>query len=56
MGGYQVTTSLYKGMHIKATTVAHAFLVQCFENATIVAYVGLRVNFKLPIGINFQGM
>ena len=35
--------SLYRGMHIKATIVAYAFLVQCFENATIVAYVSLRV-------------
>ena len=31
-------------MHIKATIVAYAFLVQYFENATIVAYAGLRVN------------
>ena len=31
-------------MHIKATIVAYAFSVQCFENATIVAYAGLRVN------------
>ena len=30
-------------MHIKATIVAYAFSVQCFENATIVAYVGLMV-------------
>ena len=30
-------------MHIKATIVAYAFLVHNFENATIVAYVGLRV-------------
>ena len=30
-------------MRIKATIVAYAFLVQCFENATIVAYAGLRV-------------
>ena len=30
-------------MHIKATIVAYVFSVQCFENATIVAYVGLRV-------------
>ena len=30
-------------MRIKATIVACAFLVQCFENATIVAYAGLRV-------------
>ena len=29
---------------IKATIVAHAFSVQCFENATIVAYAGVRVN------------
>ena len=31
-------------MGIKATIVACAFLVQYFENATIVAYAGLRVN------------
>ena len=30
-------------MRIKATKVAYAFSVQCFENATIVAYAGLRV-------------
>ena len=30
-------------MHIKATIVAYAFSVQCFENATIVAYAGLTV-------------
>ena len=30
-------------MRIKATIVAYAFLVRCFENATIVAYAGLRV-------------
>ena len=29
-------------MLMKATIVAYAFLVQCFENATIVAYTGLR--------------
>ena len=29
---------------MKATIVAYAFSVQCFENVTIVAYVGLRVN------------
>ena len=34
-------------MHIKANIVAYAFLVQCFENATIVAYVGLRVKVKV---------
>ena len=33
-------------MHIKATIVAYAFLVQCFENANIVAYAGLRVKTK----------
>ena len=27
--------------------VAYAFLVPCFESATIVAYVGLRVNTSL---------
>ena len=32
-------------MHIKATIVTYAFSVQYFENATIVAYAGLR--FKL---------
>ena len=31
-------------MRIKATIVAYAFSVQCFENATIVAYAGLRAN------------
>ena len=31
-------------MYIKATIVAYAFSVQCFENATIVAYADLRVN------------
>ena len=36
--------SLYKSMHIKATIVAYAFSVQYFDNAIIVAYVGLRVN------------
>ena len=30
-------------MRIKVTIVAYAFSVQYFENATIVAYVGLRV-------------
>ena len=30
-------------MRIKTTIVAYAFSVQCFENATIVAYAGLRV-------------
>ena len=35
--------SLYRGMRIKATILACAFSVQCFENATIVAYAGLRV-------------
>ena len=36
-------------MHIKATIVAYAFSVQYFENATIVAYAGLRVNCTLKI-------
>ena len=36
--------SLYRGMRIKANIVAYAFSVQCFENAIIVAYVGLRIN------------
>ena len=40
---YFTTVYIYRGMRIKATIVAYAFLVQCFENATIVAYVGLRV-------------
>ena len=31
-------------MSIKATIAVYAFSVQYFENATIVAYVGLRVN------------
>ena len=30
-------------MRIKATIVAYVFSVQYFKNATIVAYVGLRV-------------
>ena len=30
-------------MRIKATIMAYAFSVQYFENATIVAYAGLRV-------------
>ena len=30
-------------MHIKATIVGYAFSVQYFKNATIVAYVNLRV-------------
>ena len=34
-------------MRIKATIVAYAFSVQYFENATIVAYAGLRVNEEL---------
>ena len=38
-------------MHIKATIVAYAFSVQCFENATIVAYAGLRV--KKAVGSAF---
>ena len=30
-------------MRIKATIVAYVFSVQCFENTTIGAYAGLRV-------------
>ena len=30
-------------MRIKATIVAYAFSVQCFEKATVVAYAGLRI-------------
>ena len=37
-------------MRIKATIVAYAFSVQCFENATIVAYAGLRVKKHIQIG------
>ena len=33
-------------MRIKTTIVAYAFSVQCFVNATIVAYAGLRVKTK----------
>ena len=33
-------------MRIKATIVAYAFSVQCFESATIVAYADLRVNVE----------
>ena len=36
--------SLHKGMHIKATVVAYAFLVQYFENVTIVAYSNVAAN------------
>ena len=36
-------------MHIKATIVAYAFSVQCFENATIVAYAGLRVKLNIRL-------
>ena len=36
--------SLYRGMRIKATIVTYAFSVQYLKNATLVAYVGLRVN------------
>ena len=43
---------LYKGMRIKATIVAYSFLVQCFENATIMAYVGLRV--KIIVGFQYH--
>ena len=32
-------------MCIKATLVAYVFLVQCCENATIVAYAGLSVKY-----------
>ena len=39
-------------MHIKATIVAYAFLVQYFENASIVAYVGLRANIRSILEIN----
>ena len=34
-------------MRIKATTVASAFSVQCFENATIVAYEDLAVLIQI---------
>ena len=37
-------------MRIKATIVAYLFLVQCFENATIVAYVGLRDILPASVG------
>ena len=39
-------------MHIKVTIVAYVFSVQCFENATIVAYAGLRVNSLKLSGTN----
>ena len=38
-------TKFIQGMRIKATVVAYAFSVQCFENATLVAYAGLRVKY-----------
>ena len=34
-------------MCIKATIVAYAFSVECFENTTIVVYAGLKVNTSL---------
>ena len=40
-------------MRIKATIVAYAFSVHCFENATIVAYAGLRVK---SIAINISNL
>ena len=33
-------------MRIKTTIVGYVFSLQCFENATIVAYAGLRVKHK----------
>ena len=36
-------------MHIIATIEAYEFSVQCFENATIVTYVGLRVKRQLVV-------
>ena len=33
------------GMYIKATIVAYAFSMECFENATIVAYAGLWIKY-----------
>ena len=41
-------------MRIKATIVAYAFSVQCFKNATIVAYVGLRVKGLLLVCTQFK--
>ena len=37
-----------------ATIVAFAFLVQCFENATIVAYVGLRIKSRQQLIFTFM--
>ena len=36
-------------MHIKATIMTYGFLVQCFENTTIVAYAGLRIKTVVPL-------
>ena len=36
-------------MRIKATRVAYAFSVQYFENATVVAYAGLRVKGRCGV-------
>ena len=33
-------------MRIKANIVAYAFSAQCFENAIIMAYAGLRINWN----------
>ena len=43
-------------MHIKATIVAYAFSVQCFENATIVAYAGLRVKLNKTKALVLTGL
>ena len=40
-------------MRIKAAIMAYAFLVQCFENVTIVAYAGLRVKLKTALFFRF---
>ena len=42
-------------MRIKATIVAYASLVQYFENATIVAYAGLRVKLITCVMLVKQG-
>ena len=36
---------IQRHVYIKATIVAYAFSVQHFENTTVAAYAGLRVNW-----------
>ena len=44
---YFITVYTEVAMRIKTTIVAYAFLVQCFENTTIVAYGGLKAKVNV---------